>query len=123
MARAAEKRRVGALIRHRRQVLDLSQEELSLLVGVSRNAVSKWETGLSYPSKKLGKVEAVLGVSLSPDAPALDPALQRMVDGLSEDERRLLIARLRGEPDPPPAPVEGPGEGRHRRGDRAGLAG
>ena len=73
MVTEAEKRRVGALIRHRRQVLDLSQTGFAGRVGVSRNAVSKWETGLSYPLRHAGKIEAVLGISLAANGRTPEP--------------------------------------------------
>lgn len=73
MVTEAERRRVGALIRHRRQALDLSQPEFAKRVGVSRNAVSKWENGVSYPLRYAGKIEAVLApFSLSLPAVPLD---------------------------------------------------
>lgn len=84
MVTEAEKRRVGALIRHRRQVLDLSQTGFAGRVGVSRNAVSKWETGLSYPLRHAGKIEAVLGISLSANGvtrlPPADPQERELWD-------------------------------------------
>ncbi len=39
----------GDQIRQRREELHLSQEELAERIGVSRQAVSKWESGLSLP--------------------------------------------------------------------------
>ena len=60
MVSEAEKARVGVLIRHRRQALGLHQPALARLIGVSRQTVSKWETGQSYPLRYAGKIEAVL---------------------------------------------------------------
>ena len=60
MVSEAEKRRIGALIRQRRQALGLDQPGFARLVGVSRNAVYMWESGRSYPLRYAGKVEAVL---------------------------------------------------------------
>jgi transcriptional regulator with XRE-family HTH domain len=60
----ARAKRVGAAIRRRRQVLDLEQRELAGLVGVHVNTVQKWENGTHYPGRKLGKLEAVLDVTL-----------------------------------------------------------
>jgi transcriptional regulator with XRE-family HTH domain len=79
----ARAKRVGAAIRRRRQVLDLEQQELAGLVGVHVNTVQKWENGTHYPGRKLGKLEAVLGVSLDDDAPEPDI----LPDGLRDDIR------------------------------------
>ena len=38
---------LGEKIHHYRKQLSLSQEELAERIGVSRQAVSKWETGVS----------------------------------------------------------------------------
>ena len=83
MVSDAEKRRVGALIRARRQELGLRQHQFADRVGVSRNAASNWETGRAYPERYAGKIEAVLRISLSEGAP--DP---------QELEIRELGARL-----------------------------
>jgi transcriptional regulator with XRE-family HTH domain len=73
MVSEAEKKRAGTLIRHRRQALGLDQPGLARLIGVSRQTVSKWETGQSYPSRYAGKVEAVLApFSLSAPGSRLD---------------------------------------------------
>lgn len=39
-------------IRELRNSLNLTQSELAIKVGVSKNTVSAWETGNSYPSFK-----------------------------------------------------------------------
>ena len=57
---------VGARIAKRRHVLGLSQEELAERVGVARDTVSMWERGRQFPHRHLGKVEEVLGISLTP---------------------------------------------------------
>ena len=69
-------------IQARRKALGLSQEELAQRMGVSRQSVTKWETGLSAPDlDRLVELADTLGVSLDyllrdqvdlPDVPA-DP--------------------------------------------------
>ena len=44
----AEVMTTGAIIQRERARLGLSQEKLAELVGVSRQAVSKWELGVSH---------------------------------------------------------------------------
>ena len=104
MVTEAEKRRVGALIRHRRQVLDLRQPELAARLGVSRQSVSKWETGLSYPGRSLGKIEDVLGISLTANgtepSPPTDPRERELwallaADGLTPAQAWEVIEGVR----------------------------
>lgn len=67
-------------IQARRKALGLSQEELAQRMGVSRQSVTKWETGLSAPDlDRLVELADTLGVSLDyllrdqtdmPEAPA-----------------------------------------------------
>jgi transcriptional regulator with XRE-family HTH domain len=78
---------LGTRIAKRRHQLDLSQEALAGLVGVSRDSVSKWETGKTQPSRHLGKLEVVLKMSLTSDE---DP---------NEREIRELATRLRLGPE------------------------
>ena len=42
--------KLGEKIAYYRRVSKLSQEELAARIGVSRQAVSKWENGVSDPS-------------------------------------------------------------------------
>ena len=41
--------RIGEKIKAKRRERDLTQEELANILGVSKAAVSKWETDESYP--------------------------------------------------------------------------
>lgn len=56
---------IGGKIQARRKAMGLSQEDLAQLTGVSRQSVTKWETGQSAPDlDRLVEVADVLGVSL-----------------------------------------------------------
>ena len=102
-------RLVGARIAKRRHQLDWSQVELARKLGVSPSTVANWERGASYPKKKLGKVEQVLGISLDGE-PEPEPAVpQSVIDAIRravpdpEDQDRAIGAverELRGEPPP-----------------------
>ncbi|MCF2664460.1 helix-turn-helix transcriptional regulator [Oscillibacter valericigenes] len=72
----------------RRKALGLSQEELAAKIGVSRQAVSKWETGDVVPD--LNRLLAL--------AEALDTSL----DALCGRETAESAAAAPGEPDVPP---------------------
>lgn len=92
---------VGARIARRRHQLDWSQVELAARLGVSPSTVANWERGVSYPKKKIGKVEMVLGISLD-GAPEPEPAVPRSVeraimeeDGLTPAERRAVLDGVR----------------------------
>ena len=58
---------IAEIIKHAREGLGMTQEDLAEKLGVSRQAVSKWELGASVPSpENLGILEEVLGVSFPP---------------------------------------------------------
>lgn len=70
---------MGNKIQTYRKRAHLSQEQLAERLGVSRQAVTKWESGQSAPStKNLAQLAGVLGVSLDelagnpPEAPAME---------------------------------------------------
>lgn len=88
---------IGARIARRRHQLGWSQVELAGHLGVSPSSVANWERGASYPKKKLGKVEQVLGISLlEPEGEVAD----RSPPARLSDETRVAIRRdLAAEPD------------------------
>ena len=67
--------RIGSVIQKLRKIKGLTQEQLAESIGVSKAAVSKWESGSTYPDITL----------LSPIARLLGTT----VDGLLEFEENL----------------------------------
>ena len=76
-------------IKSRREKLKLSQEYVAQRLGVSRQAVSKWETGLSEPTAgNLVKLAEILKISLSE---LVEP--QNNAEKQSETKQPNLILR------------------------------
>lgn len=108
MSPASERNaRVGATIRRRRQALGWTQHELAERVGVHVNAVTKWENGQHYPGRKLGKLEAVLGISLAdePEPDILPPGMRDNIRAFLPPDRAAVVeavmeAAVRGDPLP-----------------------
>ena len=78
---------IGSVIAHTRHAKDMTQEALAAAVGVSAAAVSKWETGASYPDITL----------LSPIARALGLTIDRLLDYREQptgDEIKAFSERL-----------------------------
>lgn len=91
---------IGTRIRKRRQELGLTQQQLADRLEVAESSVVSWETGRHYPKRKLGALEAVLGVNLTARQDAFtfttpDEAAIWSLDRFSEHERRRLIEALR----------------------------
>jgi transcriptional regulator with XRE-family HTH domain len=64
-----EVRGIGACIREGREKAGMSQEDLAERLGVSRQAVSKWEMGMSVPTlENLKALSEVLGISFEEEA-------------------------------------------------------
>ena len=98
MVTAAERQRVGTLIKKRRQELGIrTQADLAVLVGTSETSVAKWEAGYYYPSRFLGKLEAVLRVSLTdePEPDQNEAVLQNSIDGLDAAQLAELVEAYR----------------------------
>lgn len=59
----------------------MRQEDLARKLGVARVTVSNWESGKHPPKRKLGAIEAVLGISLSdePEPDLLPPGLRDLI--------------------------------------------
>jgi transcriptional regulator with XRE-family HTH domain len=86
---------IGTRIAKRRHVLGLSQAQLAQRVGVKRDAVSKWETGKHYPHRHLGKLEAVLGVTLTASEPEpWEQEIQAMTT-ISGEEKDAWVEHIR----------------------------
>jgi transcriptional regulator with XRE-family HTH domain len=90
---------LGATIRVLREGLQLSQEELAEKMGVSRGAVSAWETGTNTPrGKRLKKLGSVLGVTV-PELMAGSAKIGRRTRGAlvavepNGDETRVIDLR------------------------------
>ena len=73
---------IGEIIQARRMALGLSQEGLAELVGVSRQAVSKWEVGDAVPdTDKLVPLARTLKISV-------DELLGNVPEGPPPEEKR-----------------------------------
>lgn len=102
---------IGTRIARRRHQLGWTQIELAEQLGVSPSTVANWERGASYPKKKFGKVEQVLGIvlgeepeqaeKLSPEEAAELREHIREVLGEGSAVEAALDADLYGK-DPPP---------------------
>jgi transcriptional regulator with XRE-family HTH domain len=56
---------LGSRIKEARESLNLSQDELAEKMAISRQAISKWETGKSYPDiEKILKLSDIFNLSL-----------------------------------------------------------
>jgi transcriptional regulator with XRE-family HTH domain len=80
----------GARIARRRHQLGWTQVELAARIGVSPSSVADWERGVSYPKKKLGKVEQVLGILLDDDPPPPQLPTAAEMERLREHIREVL---------------------------------
>ncbi len=101
---------IGLRIKRRRQVLGWRQEDLAERLGVAKSSVANWESGKHFPKRKLGLVEAVLGISLEEPEPRIPRSLLREIErteDLTPGERAAVIAAiertLRGEQADPPS--------------------
>ena len=94
---------LGERIKEQRTVCGLSQEKLAELVGVSRQAVTKWETDQSAPStEKLFKLAEIFGTTVdllikSEAMPTQSPAEQiyYMYKMEQEQKRAAFKAKMK----------------------------
>lgn len=76
---------LGENIKSRREELKLSQEYIAEQLGVSRQAISKWETGQSEPTaSNLIQLAEILELNLSE---LVDPQKNNEEPSTSENER------------------------------------
>lgn len=101
---------VGQRIRDRRKVLGLSQRELALRLGISFQAVQRWERGETFPRKdSLSKLLEILQIgadwlvgtpSLSgPDITRIPPDVLEAVRDPRIQQIVRVIARVFNHPD------------------------
>lgn len=85
----------GALIRRLRLGKDMTQSALAEILGVSVQAVSKWERGLGYPDVSLiNDLSSILGVDAK-GAALRRAERKRMRLGQHEDNKILRLSRMR----------------------------
>ena len=89
---------LGAMIRQLRQAKGFSQEELAAQLGVSRQAVSKWEKSLSYPD-----TENLLALAALFEVSADELAGLRRIEEEPAPEEVPVPAETAPEPDSTPA--------------------
>lgn len=96
--------RLGAEIQRRRKQLGLTQEELAQRMDVSRQSVTKWETGQSAPDlDRLVQLGEVLSISLDellkgPSDNADAPQIENDCESIARD----AAAGFREASPPPP---------------------
>lgn len=60
-----DKKELGLFIKKRRQDLNLSQQDLAIMLDITTQAISRWENGLSYPNfVLLGDLAKILNISI-----------------------------------------------------------
>ena len=83
---------LGENIKSRREELKLSQEYIAEQLGVSRQAISKWETGQSEPTaSNLIQLAEILELNLSE---LVDPQKNNEEPSTSENERHKKEPKL-----------------------------
>lgn len=78
---------IGSRILEYRKKMNMSQEEFANKIGVSRQAVSKWELDKAYPD--LDKLVDICGM--------FDLSLDELVNGVEQDEEPVMEAEQRVE--------------------------
>ncbi len=94
-----------------RKLKGLTQDELASAIGVSRQAVYKWESGVSYPEvPKLIEMKLIFGISiddlLDDNYEVILPEKKKR-KGLSGEQKKAIEAKVEAE-EAVIAPVEAP---------------
>ena len=81
-------------IKIKRKELKLSQEYIAEQLGVSRQAVSKWETGQSEPTaKNLRELADLFGISLSELVEPEKADKEKMIENKEQVDKIVGVAR------------------------------
>lgn len=91
---------IGSRILEYRKKMNMSQEEFANKIGVSRQAVSKWELDKAYPD--LDKLVDICGM--------FDLSLDELVNGVEQDEEPVMEAEQRVELSNDPVNVSDVGD-------------
>lgn len=91
---------IGSRILEYRKKMNMSQEEFANKIGVSRQAVSKWELDKAYPD--LDKLVDICGM--------FDLSLDELVNGVEQDEEPVMEAEQRVETPNDPVNVSDVGD-------------
>ena len=91
---------IGSRILEYRKKMNMSQEEFANKIGVSRQAVSKWELDKAYPD--LDKLGDICGM--------FDLSLDELVNGVEQDEEPVMEAEQRVETPNDPVNVSDVGD-------------
>lgn len=101
-------RELGARIRSAREAAGIDQDALAAAVGVSNATVRNWENGRAYPRDSIGRIEAVLGITLR-DTGGHEPRLsdashaQILAElGRRDADKDARIAAILAQPPFPP---------------------
>lgn len=80
---------IGSNIKKLRESKDMTQEELAEKIGVTRSAVTQWESGWSNP--KMGNIEALATFFCVDKSTLIEDAKKKdQASSLDADEERLL---------------------------------
>lgn len=81
------KMKIDEVIRRKRKELNLTQEQIATILGVSAPAVNKWENGNSYPDiTLLAPLARILGIDVN--------ELLGFYENLSQQEVNMIIAEI-----------------------------
>lgn len=101
-------RELGARIASAREAAGMSQDDLADAVGASNTTVRNWEKGRAYPRDSIGRIEAVLGITLRDTGgrtPRLSDASHAQILaelGRRDADKDAQIAKLLGSQPPSP---------------------
>ena len=92
MKQGGHKPRIGELIRHYRTRADISQRELGEHFGLTKNAVTQWESGGTAPrAQRLAEIERFLGAPVGALSGRSDNAAPVEVTSVSRSMQRVPI--------------------------------
>lgn len=87
--------RISEVIRNKRHEMNISQESLAEIFGITVQAVSKWETGISFPDiTMLPKIAEYFKISLNELFFGIAEEKAAVLDELPDDDRLRVVQCL-----------------------------